>query len=42
VEVRLIVGEGQTHCYPLMPDFIPEAKYAMREIRAFVQKHTAS
>lgn len=39
VDVRLIIGEGQVHCYPLLPDFIPEAKYAMREIRDFIQRH---
>jgi epsilon-lactone hydrolase len=39
VDVRLIVGEGQVHCYPLLPDFIPEAKQAMVEIQAFIRKH---
>ena len=39
VDIRLIVGEGQVHCYPLLPDFIPEAKYAMGEIRDFIRKH---
>ncbi len=29
VEARLIIGPGQVHCYPLLPDFIPESKYAM-------------
>jgi len=42
VNVRLIVGEGQVHCYPLLPDFIPESKHAMVEIQAFIQKHTQS
>ncbi len=39
VDVRLIVGEGQVHCYPLLPDFIPESKQAMAEIKAFIHKH---
>ena len=38
VDVRLIIGEGQIHCYPLLPDFIPEAKQAMTEIAAFVRR----
>jgi acetyl esterase/lipase len=39
VDVRLIVGEGQVHCYPLLPDFIPESKQAMTEIKTFIHKH---
>ena len=39
VDVRLIVGEGQVHCYPLLPDFIPESKQAMAEIQTFIRKH---
>lgn len=39
VEVKLVVGEGQVHCYPLLPDFIPECKAAMVEIDAFLKKH---
>lgn len=39
VDVKLIVGKGQVHCYPLLPDFIPESKQAMTEISAFVRKH---
>lgn len=39
VDIRLIIGEGQVHCYPLLPDFIPEAKFAMGAIRDFVRKH---
>jgi acetyl esterase/lipase len=39
VEVRLIVGKGLVHCYPLLPDFIPESKYAMGEIREFIHKY---
>jgi epsilon-lactone hydrolase len=37
VEVRLIIGKGQVHCYPLLPDFIPESRQAMEEISAFIQ-----
>ena len=39
VDVRLIIGEGQMHCYPLFPGFIPESKYAMDEIRNFIHQH---
>jgi epsilon-lactone hydrolase len=39
VEMRLIVGEGQVHCYPLLPDFIPESKQAIAEIQAFIRTH---
>lgn len=39
VDVRLIIGKGQVHCYPLLPGFIPEAKYAMDEIRSFIYKN---
>lgn len=39
VDVKLIVGEGQVHCYPLLPDFIPESKLAMEEIYTFIRKH---
>jgi len=39
VAVRLIVGEGQVHCYPLLPDFIPESKQAMAVISEFVRKY---
>ena len=39
VDVQLILGAGQVHCYPLLPDFIPESKYAMREIVNFICKH---
>ena len=38
-DVKLIVGQGQVHCYPLLPDFIPESKAAMAEIVAFMRKH---
>jgi acetyl esterase/lipase len=39
VDVQLIIGEGQVHCYPLLPDFIPESKQAMLEMAAFIRKH---
>jgi acetyl esterase/lipase len=39
VDVQLTVGEGQVHCYPLLPDFIPESKQAMVKIQAFIRKH---
>lgn len=39
VAVRVIIGKGQVHCYPLLPGFIPESKYAMDEIRNFIHKH---
>jgi monoterpene epsilon-lactone hydrolase len=39
VNARLIVGPGQVHCYPLLPDFIPESRYAMGEIRDFIRMH---
>lgn len=39
VDVKLVVGKGQVHCYPLLPDFIPECKAAMAEITAFMRKH---
>lgn len=38
VDVRLIIGKGQVHCYPLLPDFLPESKQAMTEIAAFLRK----
>lgn len=41
VDVRLIVGKGQVHCYPLLPGFIPESRYAMDEIRSFLYKNIA-
>jgi acetyl esterase/lipase len=39
VEAQLIVGKGQVHCYPLLPDFIPESRQATAEIVAFIRKH---
>jgi epsilon-lactone hydrolase len=39
VDVRLIVGEGQVLCYPLLPDSIPESKQAVAEIQAFIRTH---
>jgi acetyl esterase/lipase len=41
VDVKLIVAQGQVHCFPLLPDFIPESKQAMAEIAAFVAKHAS-
>jgi acetyl esterase/lipase len=38
VKLALIVGKGQVHCYPLLPDFIPESKRAMVAISAFVRR----
>lgn len=37
VDVKLTVAEGQVHCYPLMPDFIPESRQAMQEIAGFIR-----
>jgi acetyl esterase/lipase len=42
VEVKLVIGQGQVHCYPLLPDFIPESKQAMGEISTFIRKHLGS
>jgi len=39
VDARLVVGKGQIHCYPLLPDFIPESKQAMADITAFIFEH---
>ena len=39
VEVTLKVGEGMVHCYPLLPDFIPESKEAMGRICDFIRLH---
>ena len=39
-DVTLHVVEGQIHCFPLLPDFIPESKRAMDEIGEFIRKHT--
>jgi len=39
VDVKLIVGKGQIHCYPLLPDFIPESKRAMTAVSAFIREH---
>ena len=39
VEVTLHVAPGQVHCYPLLPDFIPESRQAMAEICAFIRHH---
>jgi epsilon-lactone hydrolase len=39
VDVQLIIGKGQVHGFPLLPDFIPESKQAMVEISTFVRKY---
>lgn len=39
VDVILKVVEGQIHCFPLLPDFIPESKQAAEEIYAFLHSH---
>ncbi len=39
VEVTLNVAAGQIHCFPLLPDFIPESRQAMAEICAFIRQH---
>ena len=39
VDVTLNVAKGQVHCYPLLPDFIPESRLAMAEICAFIRRH---
>ena len=41
VEATLNVGEGMVHCYPLLPDFIPESKEAMGRICDFIRRHLA-
>jgi acetyl esterase/lipase len=41
VEVTLHVVEGQIHCFPLLPDFIPESRQAMAEVYDFIRKHTS-
>lgn len=38
VEVTLKVGEGMFHCYPACSPLFPEAKQAMNEICAFIQR----
>ena len=42
VDARLIIGKGQVHCHPLLPDFIPESRQTMTEIAAFIQKYGAN
>jgi epsilon-lactone hydrolase len=39
VDVTLKVQKGMVHCYPLLPDFIPEAVQAMDEICTFIKVH---
>jgi acetyl esterase/lipase len=41
VEVTLNVAPGMVHCYPLLPDFIPESRAAMAEICGFINDHLA-
>jgi epsilon-lactone hydrolase len=41
VKVILRVGEGMTHCYPLMTPFFPEATQALNEICEFIQSAVA-
>jgi acetyl esterase/lipase len=38
VDIQLIIGKGQVHCYSLLPDFIPESKQAMVEIATFISR----
>lgn len=39
VNISLTIGEGMMHCYPLLPDFIPEARRAMEELSSFIRFH---
>jgi ABC-type sugar transport system substrate-binding protein len=39
VDVRLTVGEGLFHCYPVMEPMFPEATQAIKEICDFIKKH---
>lgn len=39
VEVKLKVGEGMIHCYPLLAPFFPEATQAMDEICGFIRSN---
>ena len=41
VDVTLMVGKGQLHCYPLLPDFIPESKQTMAAIASFIRQALA-
>lgn len=38
VDVRLTVGEGMFHCYPVCAPLFPEATQAMEELCAFIQR----
>lgn len=38
VDVILKVVDGQIHCFPLLPDFIPESRQTAEEIYAFMHK----
>ncbi len=42
VDVSLVIGKGQMHCHPLLPDFIPESRQAMTAIAAFIHKYAAN
>lgn len=39
VDVRLRIGEGLFHCFPVMAPLFPEASRAMEEIGRFVRAH---
>ena len=39
VEIQMKVGGGMVHCYPLLPDFIPESRQALDEICGFIKTH---
>ena len=38
VDVKLHVEKGMIHCYPALPDFIPEARRAREEISEFIRQ----
>jgi len=42
VDVKLRVGEGMIHCYPLLAPLFPEATEALDEICTFIKGHTGS
>jgi acetyl esterase/lipase len=37
VNVRLLLGEGMVHCYPVFSPLFPEAKQAFQEICRFLR-----
>ncbi|PWV60162.1 alpha/beta hydrolase fold domain-containing protein [Plasticicumulans acidivorans] len=41
-DVRLVIGEGMVHDYPLLAPLFPEAQDAFADICAFVRKHGAA